>query len=122
MGPRVKPIKRKINKLEQNLESNWKAAYRSYYIHPKKSDKLEYKLRIRQGFNSEKLSFSNDLHDALSHKSGHDFWNSWRSKFGTANKQTHQINGLLNERDVANKFANFLNKRALSIPNCVILN
>ena len=72
---------------------------------PKKSDKLAFKLRIRQGFNSEKSSFSNDLHEALSHKSGNDFWNSWRSKFGTANKQPHQINCLADERDVANKFA-----------------
>ena len=88
MGPRVKPIKRKINKLEQNLESSWKATHRSY-LHQQKSDKLAYKLRIRQGFNSEKLSFFNDLHEALSHKSGNDFWNTWLSKFGTANKQPH---------------------------------
>ena len=84
------------------------------------------------------MSFSNDFHEALSlsfslylslslslslsHKSGNDFWNSWRSKFGTANKQPYQINGLVNEKDVANKFADFFNKHALSIPNCVILN
>ena len=72
MGPRVKPIKRKINKLEQNLESAGKPHTGPIYTH-KKSDKLAYKLHIRQGFNSEKLSFSNALHEAISHKSGNDF-------------------------------------------------
>ena len=97
---------------EKSINSNkiWKAAGKPHtgpVYTPKKFDKLAYKLRLRQGFNSEKLSFSNDLHEALSHKSGNDFWNSWRSKFGTANKQPHQINGLVHERDVANKFAEF---------------
>ena len=30
---------------------------------------------------SEKLSYTNDLHDALLKKDGRTFWNCWRSKF-----------------------------------------
>ena len=70
-----------------NFKKIWKLAGKphagSIYTHTHKLDKLAYKLRYHEGFDSEKLSFSNILHEALSHKSENDFWNSWRLKFGT---------------------------------------
>jgi hypothetical protein len=48
-------------------------------------DKLSYKKRIREERSREANCFSNDLHDALLHKSGKDFWKSWNSKFKSKN-------------------------------------
>ena len=48
-------------------------------------DKLSYKKRIREERNRETSCFTNDLHEALLHKSGQDFGKSWNSKFEQKN-------------------------------------
>ena len=39
------------------------------------SDKLVYKIKIREGKENELFDYSNSLHDALSEKEGGEFWN-----------------------------------------------
>ena len=63
----------------------WKAAGKPHngpIYDQHKSDKLAYKLRLKDEIQPELSCYSNDLHEALLEKAGTDFWNCWRSKFG----------------------------------------
>jgi hypothetical protein len=75
-----------------------------------RADKLAYKLAIREHQQLEKSSYTNDLHDALINKEGQTFWNCWRSKFGSKNQRPHQIDGLVDEKEIAEKFATFFSE------------
>lgn len=70
-----------------------------------KSDKLAYKLRIRNNQEDERLSYTNDLNDALIQKQGNTFWNCWRSKFSSKDKRPLKIDNLTNDADIADHFA-----------------
>ena len=70
-----------------------------------RSDKLAYKLRIRRGQEEETTSYTNDLNDALMAKHGRMFWNCWRSKFGSKDQRTTQVEGLTDEMEIADRFA-----------------
>ena len=48
--------------------------------------------------------FSDSLNDALMSKDMDRFWKSWRSKFGSKHTAT-VIDGLCDEKDIANRFA-----------------
>ena len=60
--------------------------------------KAAYKLRVCQALKEEKVSFSNDLHDAILAKSGNDFWKSWHSKCGDTKATPRQVNGITNDK------------------------
>jgi exonuclease III len=90
---------------------SWKAAgkprlgliFQSY-----QSDKLAYKKRIRQSQREETEFYTNELHDALLHKSGHNFWKCWKSKFNSSKKKhINQVDGLVDNNLIANKFADY---------------
>lgn len=88
--------------------SIWKAAGkpRSGFCFDKyRSDKLAYKLAIREHQQQEKSAYSNDLHEALINKQGQNFWNCWRSKFETNRQRPRQIDGLVDDNEIAEKFA-----------------
>jgi len=76
----------------------WKDAekLRNGQIHDKYiCSKLSHKKRIREERNQKTCCFSNDLHDALVHKSGKGFfWKSWNSKFKTK-KVISQVGGIV---------------------------
>ena len=70
----------------QSVESNniWKAVGkpRQGLVFEKRNKyRLAYQQLIREEQKREKLSYTNDLHDALLKKDGRTFWNCWRSKF-----------------------------------------
>ena len=77
-----------LNELKaDSVRSNnvWKAAGKprtGQIFMQRQTAKAAYKLRVRQALKEEKVSYSNDLHDALLAKSGNDFWKSWHSKCG----------------------------------------
>jgi len=75
-----------------------------------RADKMAYKLAIRQNQLQEKSAYTNDLHDALVHKQGRNFWNCWRSKFGSKVQHPYQIDKITDETEVANKFVEFFSK------------
>jgi len=75
-----------------------------------KRDKLQYKRRIKDEQKRETLTFTNDLHDALLRKSGHDFWKVWKSKFEANSDHCVQIDGTSDCETIAVKFANFFQK------------
>ena len=71
---------------EKAISSNkvWKAAGKppsGPIIQQLKSDKLASKIKIREGKENEKFSYSNGLHDALSEKEGGECWKCWKAKF-----------------------------------------
>ena len=72
--------------------------------------KAAYKLRVRQALKEEKVSYSNDLHDALLAKSENDFWKSWQSKCGDNKAAPRQINGITNDTVIVSNFAEYFNK------------
>jgi len=72
--------------------------------------KLLYKKRIRECQRQETSSYTNDLHAALVHKEGNAFWKCWRSKFDSSNKQAGQVNGLTDEQEITDKFAEHFSK------------
>jgi Reverse transcriptase (RNA-dependent DNA polymerase) len=75
-----------------------------------KSDKLAYKLRIRNSQKEETSCYTNDLNDALLQKQGTTFWNCWRSKFNSKENRPLQVNNLTNESDIADLFARHFEK------------
>ena len=72
--------------------------------------KAAYKLRVRQALKEEKLSYSNDLHDALLAKSGNDIWKSWHFKRGNNKATQRQVNGVTNDKIIVSNFSEHLNK------------
>ena len=75
------------NLKDKSISSNklWKAAGKPHngpIYDQHKSDKLAYKLRVKDEMQRELNCYSNDLHEALLEKAGTDFWKCWRSKFG----------------------------------------
>jgi len=58
---------------------------------------------------SEKLSYTNDLHDALLKKDGRTFWNCWRSKFEPS-APCSQVEGCVDDDIIANKFSQHFSK------------
>jgi hypothetical protein len=71
-----------------------------------RSDKLAYKLRIRRSQQDETSEYSNDLHEALVHKEGSNFWSCWRSKFSVKDtKKKVQVDGLTGDTEIADHFA-----------------
>ena len=72
--------------------------------------KAAYKLRVRQALKDEKVSYSNDLHDALLAKSGNDFRKSWHSKCGDNKATPRQVNGVTNDKIMVSNFAEYFNK------------
>ena len=72
--------------------------------------KAAYKLRVRQALKEEKVSYSNDLNDALLAKSGNDFWKSWHSKCGDNKATSRQVNGVTNDKIIVSNFAKYFNK------------
>ena len=65
--------------------------------------KAAYKLRVRQALKEQKVSYSNDLHDALLAKCGNDFWKSWHSKCGDNKATPRQV-------IIVSNFAEYFNK------------
>ena len=59
---------------------------------------------------TETQTYSNDLHEALIRKSGANFWKCWKSKFETVNKSNKIINGLSDESEIAEAFAEYFCK------------
>lgn len=70
-----------------------------------KQDKLLYKKRIREARAEETNSISNDLHDALNHKTGKDFWRIWNSKFPNKTNVVNQVGGAIDSTVILQKFA-----------------
>jgi len=86
----------------------WKDAGkpRQGQIHAKyKQDKLLYKKRLREERAQETCVFTNELHDALMHKSGQAFWKSWNSKFANKSNKILQVDGTADNCEIVNNFA-----------------
>ena len=84
-----------------------------------RSDKLAYKLLIRQRQQEETHSYTNDLHEALLNKEGSEFWKCWRSKLcsASAKHKPIQVDGLTKDCDIANLFSShFQNVCKISSP------
>ena len=58
----------------------------------------------------KKVSYSNDLHDALSAKSGNDFWKSWHSKCGNNKAASPQVNSITKVKTIVSNFVEYFNK------------
>ena len=86
----------------------WKDAgrQRNGPIHAKyRQDKLLYKKRIKEERAQETSSYTNDLHDALMHKSGSEFWKNWNSKFENKTSRIIQVGGTADSSAIINSFA-----------------
>lgn len=72
-----------------------------------RASKLTYKMRIRESKQKQDSMYTNELHEALTAKQGPAFWKCWRSKFMPRNKRVSQINGLVDDAEIAQKFELF---------------
>jgi hypothetical protein len=72
-----------------------------------RASKLQYKQRIREFQRSETSSYTNELHEALLAKDGPTFWKCWRSKLEPSKARVGQVDGLVNDKDIVNKFVNY---------------
>ena len=78
------------------------------------ADKRKYKKMLHSERRAETQSYTNDLHDALISKSGVNFWKCWRSKFEKVNKTSRLIDGLADDTQMAEMFAEFFRKTCTS--------
>jgi len=72
-----------------------------------RASRLLYKQRIREFQRHEACSYTNDLHESLLSKDGPSFWKCWRSKFDIKRSTASQVDGLVNDNDIADKFAEY---------------
>jgi len=66
---------------------------------------LKYKLYIKQKTNMERAGVSDALHDALILKNNNQFWNMWKKKFNKQDNHSIKIDGLCNNAEIVNGFA-----------------
>ena len=97
---------------EAAIESDrvWKVAGRprSGSISDKRhADKRKYKRMLYKEQRAEKESYSNDLHDALMSKTRNNFWKCWKSKFDNNRRRRNVIDGLADDGQIAEAFADF---------------
>ena len=59
--------------------------------------------KLKECQQNEKVSYTNELHDALIEKNSVNFWKCWRSKFKSHSK-CEEIEGCINPNRIANKF------------------
>jgi len=71
--------------------------------------RMQYRKCLRDSQNTETVSYTNDLHDALLEKNGKAFWQCWRSKFESTNKCI-QVNGKVDAHTVSDDFASYFRK------------
>ena len=102
-----------MNILKQNscsTHSSWINAGRpgaGPIYEAKRLAKLAYKNRIRDHKQNEKTCVSNDLHNALINKSQGNFWKVWKKKFGKSNSVSPVVEGLSDDLEIANSFAQY---------------
>ena len=72
-----------------------------------RASKLLYKQRIREFQRNESTSYTNDLHESLLAKDGSSFWSVWRSKFDIKKSRASQVDGLVDDDDIVNKFVDY---------------
>jgi len=63
----------------------------------------------------ETQCYTNDLHDALMPKSGTKFWKCWNSKFEKGNKCCKYIDGMADDVQIAEAFAEHFRKTSTSL-------
>ena len=68
------------------------------------SCRMQYRRSIREHERAAEETYTNELHEALSHKDGPTFWKCWQSKFNTRPKCV-QIDGCVDHSIIANNFA-----------------
>ena len=68
--------------------------------------RLLYRNQIRANKNSSLIQISNDLHDALLKKDTNGFWKCWKNKCCKKSKDPMTVNGLTNNQEIVNEFAN----------------
>ena len=108
----------KDNAIKSN--KNWKDAGRPRtgpIADKRNADKRSYKKMLYRERRAETQCYTNDLHhlhDAVMSKSGVNFWKCWRSKFEKANKTSRLTDGLVNDTQIAEKFADFFQKACTS--------
>jgi len=97
----------KIAKAASVLSNNmWKAAQkprRGPIFEKRKRCRSVYRQLLRQEEKHEKISYSNDLHEALLRKNGKMFWNSWQAKFDSP-MPCSQVDGCVDDSVIINKF------------------
>jgi len=77
------------------------------------TDKRKYK-RMLYSEREEKQCYTNDLHDALMSKSGARFWKCWKSKFDKGSGSSRFIDGLADDVQIAEAFAERFRKTCSS--------
>ena len=69
----------------------------------RQSSRSRYRQCIRDHQGDSVEIYTNDLHEALLHKDGPNFWKVWRSKFNTRPK-CEQVDGCADNSTIAHKF------------------
>ena len=92
-----------------SIDSNdmWKAAGKPRQgpiFEKRKRCRSVYRQLLRDEEKREKLSYTNDLHEALLRKNGKIFWNCWRAKFESATPCS-QVDGSVDDNAITRKFA-----------------
>jgi len=72
-----------------------------------RKDKSAYRRAIRVKQQEELHSYTNDLHEALLKKQGTNFWKCWNSKFGEKRRLVNTVNGVTDNRLIAENFATY---------------
>ena len=91
----------------------WKSAGRprsGHIYHIYRKDKAAYKSSIRKKQREAKETYTNDLHEALLSKQGKVFWKCWSSKFESDKCKVVHVNGITDERSIAEQFAQYFAK------------
>ena len=79
-----------------------------------RKDKLAYKPAIRAEQQRERTCYTNDLHEALLQKSGSYFWKCPTAKCDNKRTRSQQVDGLVDDVNIASAFAEFFFAKAYS--------
>ena len=74
-------------------------------------NKLQYKKAIRDKECNSSLTVTNELHETLIKKDFNNFWKSWKKKLGPKHISNDCVNGMINNLDIAEEFANCFEKQ-----------
>ena len=77
--------------------------------HIRLSCKAKYKLAVRNAYLAFENSLSDELYTHYINKNFPDFWKTWKVKFHKNINKSININGCMNDEDIANEFARNFN-------------
>src|ERR1700733_6791484 len=71
----------------------------------KRSSKYKYRLALRQAAETQDMEFDDEISNLYLAKDMNKFWKKWHDRFSKQKTKPHNINGKIDDQDIADVFS-----------------